>query len=33
MPMFNMINGGSYGTAQLEIQEFLVITATAKRYS
>ena len=33
MPMFNMINGGSYGAARLEIQEFLVIPATAKHYS
>jgi len=32
-PMFNMINGGSFAAAQLEIQEFLLIPVTAKRYS
>ena len=33
VPMFNMINGGSFAAAQLEIQEFHLIPATAKRYS
>ena len=33
VPMFNMINGGSYAAAQLEIQEFHLIPTTAKRYS
>jgi enolase len=31
--MFNMINGGSFPAAQLEIQEFHLIPATAKRYA
>jgi enolase len=33
MPMFNMINGGSFPAAQLEIQEFHLIPAKAQRYS
>ena len=33
VPMFNMINGGSFPAAHMEIQEFLLIPATANRYS
>ena len=33
VPMFNMINGGTFGTVQMPIQEFLLIPATADRYS
>jgi enolase len=32
-PMFNVINGGRFPSAQLEFQEFHLIPATAKRYS
>lgn len=33
VPMFNLINGGSFPAAQLELQEFLFIPATATSYS
>lgn len=33
VPMFNMINGGQSVTTQMEIQEFLLIPATARCYS
>ncbi len=33
VPMFNMINGGTFATVRMEFQEFLLIPATAERYS
>lgn len=33
VPMFNMINGGTFGDVRMEFQEFLVIPAAADRYS
>lgn len=33
VPMFNMINGGTFGTVQMPFQEFLLIPAAADRYS
>jgi enolase len=33
IPMFNMINGGTYFDTKVEFQEFLLIPATAKTYS
>lgn len=33
VPMFNMINGGTFGAVRMEFQEFLVIPAGANRYS
>jgi len=33
VPMFNLINGGRFPSAQLELQEFLLIPASAKSYS
>jgi enolase len=33
VPMFNMINGGTFAGAELEIQEFLLIPASARCYS
>jgi enolase len=33
VPMFNMINGGTFGNVRMEIQEFHLIPARADRYS
>jgi len=33
VPMFNMINGGTYVATKVEFQEFLLIPATARTYS
>jgi enolase len=33
VPMFNMINGGTVAATRMEFQEFLLIPATAQRYS
>jgi enolase len=33
VPMFNMVNGGTYGDRTMPFQEFLLIPATADRYS
>jgi enolase len=33
VPMFNMVNGGTFGAVQMEIQEFHLIPASAERYS
>ena len=33
VPMFNMVNGGTYGDRTMAFQEFLLIPATADRYS
>ena len=33
VPLFNMINGGKFGGVELEIQEFLLIPASARCYS
>ncbi|HSB80185.1 MAG TPA: enolase [Candidatus Methylomirabilis sp.] len=33
VPMFNMVNGGTFGAVRMEFQEFLVIPAAVDRYS
>jgi enolase len=33
VPMFNMVNGGTYAAARVEFQEFLLIPAAARTYS
>jgi enolase 1/2/3 len=33
VPMFNMVNGGTFGAVQMEFQEFLVIPTGVTRYS
>ena len=33
VPMFNVVNGGTYGTVRMEIQEFLLIPVGAESYA
>jgi enolase len=33
VPMFNVVNGGNYGTVRMEIQEFLLIPVAAESYA